>query len=111
MHIEAVLRVSCQLSEYAGPVQCSMPCHDKERYSHGYTECIFCGCVLTMDMTLTKMVSSLSITSKCDQTFPVSFPNNVIISVTVRDRVRTKMERDILAEIDHNFIVKLHYGK
>lgn len=30
---------------------------------------------------------------------------------TVRDRVRTKMERDILAEVDHPFIVRLHYGK
>lgn len=30
---------------------------------------------------------------------------------TVRDRVRTKMERDILAEINHNFIVTLHYGE
>lgn len=31
--------------------------------------------------------------------------------IVVRDRVRTKMERDILAEMNHNFIVKLHYGK
>lgn len=29
----------------------------------------------------------------------------------VRDRVRSKMERDILAEVNHPFIVKLHYGK
>lgn len=29
----------------------------------------------------------------------------------VRDRVRTKMERDILVEVNHPFIVKLHYGK
>ncbi|ELW63305.1 Ribosomal protein S6 kinase alpha-2 [Tupaia chinensis] len=28
-----------------------------------------------------------------------------------RDRVRSKMERDILAEVSHPFIVKLHYGK
>lgn len=28
----------------------------------------------------------------------------------VRDRVRSKMERDILAEVNHPFIVKLHYG-
>ncbi|KAB0405940.1 hypothetical protein E2I00_012947, partial [Balaenoptera physalus] len=27
-----------------------------------------------------------------------------------RDRVRSKMERDILAEVNHPFIVKLHYG-
>ncbi|KAM7338779.1 hypothetical protein ACRRTK_002263 [Alexandromys fortis] len=27
----------------------------------------------------------------------------------VRDRVRTKMERDILVEVNHPFIVKLHY--
>ena len=25
--------------------------------------------------------------------------------------MRTKMERDILADVDHPFIVKLHYGK
>lgn len=29
----------------------------------------------------------------------------------VRDRVRSKMERDILAEVNHPFIVKLHYGE
>lgn len=29
----------------------------------------------------------------------------------VRDRVRTKMERDILVEVNHPFIVKLHYGQ
>lgn len=29
----------------------------------------------------------------------------------VRDRVRTKMERDILVEVHHPFIVKLHYGE
>ena len=28
-----------------------------------------------------------------------------------RDRQRTKMERDILAEVNHPFIVKLNYGK
>ena len=28
----------------------------------------------------------------------------------VRDRQRTKMERDILADLDHPFIVQLHYG-
>ncbi|RMC21171.1 hypothetical protein DUI87_02029 [Hirundo rustica rustica] len=31
-------------------------------------------------------------------------------SLKVRDRVRTKMERDILVEVNHPFIVKLHYG-
>lgn len=31
--------------------------------------------------------------------------------VLVRDRVRTKMERDILVEVNHPFIVKLHYGE
>uniref|UniRef100_A0A8C1JEI3 non-specific serine/threonine protein kinase n=1 Tax=Cyprinus carpio TaxID=7962 RepID=A0A8C1JEI3_CYPCA len=29
---------------------------------------------------------------------------------SVRDRVRTKMERDILVEVNHPFIVKLHYA-
>ncbi|XP_029388743.1 ribosomal protein S6 kinase alpha-2 isoform X3 [Mus pahari] len=32
-------------------------------------------------------------------------------TLKVRDRVRSKMERDILAEVNHPFIVKLHYGK
>ncbi|NXI48912.1 KS6A3 kinase, partial [Chloroceryle aenea] len=31
-------------------------------------------------------------------------------TLKVRDRVRTKMERDILVEVNHPFIVKLHYG-
>ena len=49
----------------------------------------------------------------------IRVPPNVVVSiirnaafpiVTVRDRVRTKMERNILAEVNHPFIVKLHYG-
>ncbi|KAL1770401.1 ribosomal protein S6 kinase alpha-2, partial [Sigmodon hispidus] len=31
-------------------------------------------------------------------------------TLKVRDRVRSKMERDILAEVSHPFIVKLHYA-
>lgn len=31
-------------------------------------------------------------------------------TLKVRDRVRTKMERDILTEVEHPFIVKLHYA-
>ncbi|KAJ6663383.1 hypothetical protein lerEdw1_009462 [Lerista edwardsae] len=31
-------------------------------------------------------------------------------TLKVRDRVRTKMERDILADVSHPFIVKLHYA-
>ncbi|CAJ0938338.1 unnamed protein product [Ranitomeya imitator] len=31
-------------------------------------------------------------------------------TIKVRDRVRTKMERDILAEVNHPFIVRLHYA-
>jgi len=31
-------------------------------------------------------------------------------TLKVRDRVRTKLERDILAEVDHPFIVRLHYA-
>lgn len=34
-----------------------------------------------------------------------------VFVVLVRDRVRTKMERDILVEVNHPFIVKLHYGE
>ncbi|VDN88557.1 unnamed protein product [Brugia pahangi] len=32
-------------------------------------------------------------------------------TLKVRDRYRTKMERDILARFCHPFIVRLHYGK
>lgn len=40
------------------------------------------------------------------------FPLSLSLSVfSVRDRVRTKMERDILVEVNHPFIVKLHYGE
>ena len=31
-------------------------------------------------------------------------------TLKVRDRVRTKMERNILTEVQHPFIVKLHYA-
>ena len=31
-------------------------------------------------------------------------------TLSVRDRIRTKMERNILAEVEHPFIVKLHYA-
>lgn len=34
-----------------------------------------------------------------------------VCAVSVRDRMRTKMERDILVEVNHPFIVKLHYGE
>ncbi len=36
--------------------------------------------------------------------------NFFFINKIVRDRQRTKMERDILAQISHPFIVKLHYA-
>ncbi|MEQ2280886.1 hypothetical protein AMECASPLE_024797 [Ameca splendens] len=32
-------------------------------------------------------------------------------TLKVRDRVRTKMERNILADVNHPFVVKLHYGE
>uniref|UniRef100_A0A7N4NV52 non-specific serine/threonine protein kinase n=1 Tax=Sarcophilus harrisii TaxID=9305 RepID=A0A7N4NV52_SARHA len=35
---------------------------------------------------------------------------SLFTSLTVRDRVRTKMERDILADVNHPFVVKLHYA-
>ena len=35
----------------------------------------------------------------------------LIFSPTVRDRLRTKKERDILVDVQHPFIVKLHYGE
>lgn len=31
-------------------------------------------------------------------------------TLQVADKLRTKMERDILAQVAHPFIVKLHYG-
>lgn len=34
-----------------------------------------------------------------------------MVKMTVRDRVRSKMERDILADVNHPFIVKLNYGE
>ena len=32
-------------------------------------------------------------------------------TLKVRDRIRTKMERDILAEVRHPFVVALEYGR
>lgn len=32
-------------------------------------------------------------------------------AIAVRDRLRTKKERDILVDVQHPFIVKLHYGE
>ena len=31
-------------------------------------------------------------------------------TLKIRDRIRTKMERNILADVEHPFIVKLHYA-
>ena len=37
--------------------------------------------------------------------------NNIgLLFFSVRDRIRTKMERNILADVEHPFIVKLHYA-
>lgn len=41
---------------------------------------------------------------------PITFCYWCSFFSSVRDRVRTKMERDILVEVNHPFIVKLHYG-
>ena len=41
----------------------------------------------------------------------VSFQCPFIPFVIVRDRVRTKMERDILVDVRHPFIVHLEYGE
>lgn len=40
-----------------------------------------------------------------------SYHHCALIHPSVRDRVRTKMERDILADVNHPFVVKLHYGE
>lgn len=37
--------------------------------------------------------------------------STTILPFSVRDRVRTKLERDILVDVNHPFIVKLHYGE
>ena len=34
----------------------------------------------------------------------------MFVFIAVRDRVRTKMERDILVDVQHPFIVHLHYA-
>jgi serine/threonine protein kinase len=39
-----------------------------------------------------------------------SVNKNFFFFFTVRDRVRTKMERNILADVRHPFVVKLHYA-
>ena len=43
-----------------------------------------------------------------DNTSRKTFVKNLFISV--RDRVRTKLERNILADVNHPFIVKLQYA-
>lgn len=43
--------------------------------------------------------------------FLINIKLKLLIFVTVRDRYRTKAERDILARFHHPFIVRLHYGK
>ncbi len=54
---------------------------------------------------------------KCEEFFSSSFLSNflcvcVLFCVfAVRDRVRTKMERDILVDVRHPFIVHLEYGE
>lgn len=40
-----------------------------------------------------------------------SYFSRALVCPPVRDRVRTKMERDILADVNHPFVVKLHYGE
>ena len=41
-----------------------------------------------------------------------AYQNNCdgVLPATVRDRQRTKMERDILVEVRHPFIVQMEYG-
>ncbi|XP_042638191.1 ribosomal protein S6 kinase alpha-2 [Orycteropus afer afer] len=48
---------------------------------------------------------------ECGQLYGMQpLPQPVSPLSAVRDRVRSKMERDILAEVNHPFIVKLHYA-
>lgn len=56
-----------------------------------------------------KNVFMLKLIVSCGQIFPQN--SCEIVLITVRDRVRTKMERDILADVNHPFVVKLHYGE
>lgn len=46
-----------------------------------------------------------------DNTFILGYYYFQSVCLIVRDRERTKMERDILADVNHPFIVKLHYGE
>lgn len=40
----------------------------------------------------------------------LTFENLITDFIAVRDRVRTKMERNILVDVEHPFIVRLHYA-
>uniref|UniRef100_A0A287DD05 Ribosomal protein S6 kinase n=1 Tax=Ictidomys tridecemlineatus TaxID=43179 RepID=A0A287DD05_ICTTR len=46
----------------------------------------------------------------CSSELQVHLLKALCLCSAVRDRVRSKMERDILAEVNHPFIVKLHYA-
>ena len=49
---------------------------------------------------------------KADTGVLCAFVSELFLSLpAVRDRVRTKIERDILADVNHPFVVKLHYGE
>ena len=43
--------------------------------------------------------------------FKILVKKQYFVHFSVRDRQRTKMERDILADVNHPFIVRLSYGK
>ena len=45
------------------------------------------------------------------QGLKISVKKQYCVHFSVRDRQRTKMERDILADVNHPFIVRLSYGK
>lgn len=47
----------------------------------------------------------------CGSSFSRLLKSPALVCPPVRDRVRTKMERDILADVNHPFVVKLHYGE
>lgn len=58
---------------------------------------------------LTFIKSAFSFCRNVRQMFTLMFI--ALFFVPVRDRLRTKKERDILVDVQHPFIVKLHYGK
>ena len=83
-------------------------------FRSGHSACSLNFCICLRSLWQKKKSGKLSISKVLCSTFSRTWllPLKVFIffCLAVRDRVRSKMERDILAEVNHPFIVKLHYG-